>query len=455
MGPLSDLFALLPLEFFARGGGGGSGGGSGGGGGEGIFFVLGYLPMHFVGSGLAKLAKKLPSPAVLIVVNIVGWAIAIAYAIVWTFIWKSLGFLVGLAALVGVAAGLYGWFGKIKQSPLVKKALAGAAAKDAAWDEEKLLNYARNTFVQYQKDWSVFNTDNMKAYMTDRYLMHAWLLMTTLHQMGRRNSVSNVTIAEAAVVTLNDSVVNDEDQFTVGFTASAHDELIESTTDAVLFTDNSTFTEYWTFKRSGNTWLLDTIAQSTADAYATNSAMQQLANQYGYYYSQDMGWLFIPKRGVLFDGAQFGKSDINNHIVGMYDGKLLVQVYSYIKDPQNYSSYVVAQAALPKSYGQIVVRRKKGGLQLFNKPRGLEKVETEWTEFNKKYEVYADNFELATSFELLNPTYMEQLEALPFEVSIEVVDNVVYLYVAESKSSVQMYQTMLDLLHKAFKEMRL
>jgi hypothetical protein len=455
VGPITTLYALLPLEFFARGGGGGSGGSSGGGG-EGIFFVLGYLPMHFVGSGLAKLAQKFPSPIILIVVNIVGWAIAIAYAIIWTFVWKSLGFLVGIAALVGVAAGLYGWFGKIKQSPLVKKALAGAAAKDAAWDEDKLLTYAKNTFIQYQKDWSVFNTDNMKAYLTDRYLMHAWLLMTILHQMGRRNAVSNVSIAEAQIVTLHDSDMNDQDQFTVGFTASAHDELIETATDKVLFTDNNTFTEYWTFKRNGNNWLLDTIGQSTADAYATNSAMQQLASRYGYYYSQDMGWLFIPKRGVLFEGARFGTSDINNHIVGMYDGKLLVQVYSYIKDPQNYSKpYVVAQAALPKSYGQIVVRRKKSGLQLFNKPRGLEKVETEWTEFNKKYEVYADNFELATSFELLNPTYMEQLEALPFEVNIEVVDNVVYLYVVESRSSAQIYQTMLDLLQKAFKEMRL
>ncbi|MGH7241787.1 MAG: DUF3137 domain-containing protein, partial [Candidatus Saccharimonadales bacterium] len=83
-------------------------------------------------------------------------------------------------------------------------------------------------------------------------------------------------------------------------------------------------------------------------------------------------------------------------------------------------------------------------------------VSTEWPDFNKKYQVYATSPEQATSLELLNPKYMEQLEAVPFEVNIEVVDNVVYLYAAEgSVVQPEHYQTMLDLLQLAFKEMRL
>jgi len=86
--------------------------------------------------------------------------------------------------------------------------------------------------------------------------------------------------------------------------------------------------------------------------------------------------------------------------------------------------------------------------------RGLEKVETEWTQFNDKYEVFASSAEQATSFELLNPTYMEQLEALPFEVSIEVVDNIIYLYTDELTATLEVYEAMLDLVNKAFKELR-
>lgn len=107
---------------------------------------------------------------------------------------------------------------------------------------------------------------------------------------------------------------------------------------------------------------------------------------------------------------------------------------------------------MPKQYGNIVVRRKK----TFQRGLGnLEKVETEWTQFNNKYEVYASAPEQVTSFELLNPTYMEQLEALPFEVNIEVVDNVIYLYTSEIDATLEVYESMLDLTNKAFVELRL
>jgi hypothetical protein len=183
--------------------------------------------------------------------------------------------------------------------------------------------------------------------------------------------------------------------------------------------------------------------------------MATFANERGFYYSEDMGWLFIPERGVLFGGAKFGTSDINNHIVGLYKNQLLVQVYTYIAAPNgtNSKSRVIAQANLPRSYGQIVVRRKKR-LQLMG-IRGLERIQTEWIEFNGMYEVFASNGEQAASFELLNPTYMEKLAALPFEVNIEVVDNVVYLYADEARTDVATYDTMMQLLNLAFDEMKL
>ena len=47
------IYTIL-LEQFARGGGGGSGGGSGGGGSS-ILFLIGYLPVYFLGKVLKKL----------------------------------------------------------------------------------------------------------------------------------------------------------------------------------------------------------------------------------------------------------------------------------------------------------------------------------------------------------------------------------------------------------------
>jgi hypothetical protein len=85
------------------------------------------------------------------------------------------------------------------------------------------------------------------------------------------------------------------------------------------------------------------------------------------------------------------------------------------------------------------------------------------------YQVFATSPEQATSLELLNPKYMEQLAAVPFEINIEVVDNVVYLYapisgllkkkpddaVYQSGDMAQKYQTILQLLQAAFKEMKM
>ncbi len=458
------MFSLLPhetlllLEQLARAGGGGSGGGGGGGGsggsggsGGGIEVLFGYLPMHFVGSLLARLKKK--SLAMAVVASLIGWPIAIFYAMFWVNTWAFMGWIIGAAALVGMAAGLYGWFDKIKQSPLMRGRLQKAAEADAAWDEQKLLDHATKTFLKYQQDWSSQNTASMKTYMTPQYHYHASLLVFTLKTMKRKDIMENVHISNAQIIDMNDAEDNNSDYYTVGFSASAEDSLVEALDDSLIFKDTSSFTEYWTFRRSGDTWLLDVISQATANPYTNNNQLQLLAQQNKYCYSPDMGWLFIPKRGQLFGGAKFGTSDINNHIVGLYKGEMLVQLYSYVKDPQNNTkAYVVAQVNVPREYGNIVVRRKKT-LQL--PIRGLERVETEWTQFNKKYEVYASAPEQATSFELLNPTYMEQLEALPFDVNIEVVDNVVYLYTNERGTSIETYSVMLDLLQKAFKEMRL
>lgn len=441
---------LLPLEWFARGGGGGSGGG-GDGGGEGIIIIVGYLPMHFVGGAFRKWFTKKES--LIVPLNIAGWVIAAVYSVLLVAFLGGLGFWIALGALVGMPAGLYGWFGKLKQSKLVKGKLQTAAANDAAWDEQKLTEYATSVFMRYQQDWSKGDADAMRAYMTPSYQYHAALLVYTLQLMGRKNIMDNVQVMDAAIININDATNNSEDTFTIGFTATAHDQLRDAQTDEALFTDNGTFTEYWRFVRNNDSWLLDGITQLTASVLTDNVSLKAFAEQNGYYYSQDMGWLFIPKRGQLFGGAKFGTSDINNHVVGLYNNQLLVQLYSYIKDPKNSTKpFVIAQVNVPRQYGNIIVRRNK----LVQMPiMGLQRVQTEWTQFNKKYEVFASAPEQATSFELLNPTYMEQLEALPFEVNIEVVDNVIYLYTNERGSTAEAYQTMLDLVNKAFKEMRL
>ncbi len=445
------LFAdFVPLiESFARSGGGGSG--SGGGGGDGIIIVLGYLPMHYIGS---RLRRSSPDKLTTVPKQVTGWVIGGVYAVLWLFIWPGFfGFLIAIAAIVGTGAGLYNWFGKIKQSKLVQSKLKSAAQADGAWDEPTLIARATDVFSKYQQDWSTQNTEAMKTYMTPGYQHHAALLVYALQLGRRRNIVENPQIADMVVVDMNDALDNSLDTVTVGVTASATDRLVDVRTDQELFTDTSEFTEFWRFKRQNNQWLLDGIQQATEATWTHNMPLEEFALANGYRYSADMGWLLIPAQGQLFGNAKFGKSDINNHVIGLYKQQLLTQIYTYRPSPDDTKSYLIAQVNVPKSYGSIVVRRKKA-FQFFG-IRGLEKVSTEWQQFNDKYEVFAASAEQATSFELLNPRYMEQLEAAPFEVNIEVVDNVIYFYSDESASDVTHYQAMLNLLQLAFNEMKL
>jgi hypothetical protein len=439
------------IDLFSRAGGGGSSsGGSGDGGGA--LFIIGYAPMHFFGS---LLRKKTP----LLVANILGWIIAIIYALFWVFIFEDfIGWIIAILALVGMAAGLYNWFHAFsKLAVKAKKKQELAFKKDSAWDIEALKTQATRTFMQYQADWSNNNIAAMQSYLSPEYYHHNQLMVLALKQLERQNIVKNPVINDIQLVDIIDHDDNSKDRFVMYIEASSDDELYDTKENKLIFSDSRKFQEYWRFVRTGNaSWVLEGIGQVTEDPYMTNNDMAKFAVSNKYFYSPDWGWLLLPSRGQVFSKGEFGVSDINNHIIGVYNN-ILIQLYNYVSTPGSDASgsknYIIAQAALPKTYGNIVVRKKKW-FQLF-KIKGLTKVSMEWGDFNKRYEVWASDMERVTSFELLNPSFMVQLEALPFEVNIEVVDNIVYLYSGDTAVTPQAYETMLAILHQAFKEMRM
>ncbi len=407
------------LTLFARGGGGGSGGG---GGGAGII----VLPIIIVGAIMA-------------------------------------------------------WWHRRQQIKKAKLQLAAAKANDPTWDNA--VERASQVFTQFQQDWSDFNLPGIKKYLTPRYYAHISLMMQALQQMNRQNQMSNVQLNTVTIFNVSDSSTDTQDNFDVEIIASADDQLIDLSDNTSLFVDDKVFTEFWNFDRQGKHWLLDKIRQYDAETaiekgYVTQAdtqdkadeatQMQSFAERNSFFYNADFGWLLLPTRGELFTLANFGRSDINYHVIGQYRD-VLVQFYQYIpvvqdkrkfmdylkawyKPAYRYDAYIVAQAILPKTYGNIIVKRKDtlGGWTF--KPSGMTQVSLEGVDFNKNFSVYATDMEKATSLELLNPKYMENLLELPFEVNIEIVDNVLYLYSTDTQAD---FDTMLTLLQNAFQEMKM
>ncbi len=458
-----SLFSVLGFgslgQYFASAGGGGSGGDSGGGE---ILALVSYVPMHFLGRVFRKKWQK--NEDIKIPLQIAGWVVALVYGGLLA-IFGFIGFILAVLSLVGMGAGLYGWFGGVvKQSKKVKQALTKASATDSSWNEEQLLGYARQVFAQFQLDWSKQDFESFKRYSTTKYAQHNSLLIGAMKQMGRANIVDSPEISDIGVTFVDDKTGNAGDRVGISIVATANDKLVETSTQKTLFENVSDFEETWYFTKDEGVWMLESIWPGTSDEGQKNQALEDFANKNGCFYRLDMGWLLLPARGELFKDGKFGTSDINNHVIGLYNTQYILQMYTYIPDPSKDKpkNYLIAQTNVPKNYGRILVKRKKsifdkmGATDLLGafKSDGMQKVSLEWEQFNKKYEVSASDAEQVTAFELLHPVFLEKLEGLPFEVNIEVVDNFVYLF-TEAKTSPEHYTSMLAILQEAYKQMKL
>ena len=364
-----------------------------------------------------------------------------------------------ISALVGAIIGAF--TDKIsrfrKGSEAAQQAVRQAAAQDSAWNEQGIVNYATTVFNRFQYDWERMDLPSIQQYVTPNYARHIGLMLYALQQMGRVNRMKNVAVSEAIITRAYDDANDQNDRVSVSFVASANDELIDVASDAVLHRDVGEFGEQWNFVRSGDGWLLDSIDQETEDPAQLVASMQQFAAQYDMYFSPDWGRLLLPTHGELFKGG-FKGTDINNHIIGFWTGNLLVQLYTYVADASNTDSattYIIGQVNLPKSYGGILVERRDSRfLKRFRAPSGYKKVELEWGDFNKRYQVYATDENQVTSFELLNPSFMAWLYDQDIKVNIEVVDNIVYLYAKISTGEMR-YAEMMDILQKSHKELKM
>ncbi|MCX6755902.1 MAG: DUF3137 domain-containing protein [Candidatus Nomurabacteria bacterium] len=393
------LIFLIPISnAFARGGGGGSGGGGSGSG----------------SSGGGSLLQPAVALMVFITITIVG---------------------------------VYNRNKKLKQT---KSLLEKAVSSDPAWGEAGIKQIASDTFNKFQKDWSDFNCDGMKSYLTESFYQRVSLELNVLKNQKRQNLMSDVYLGSVVVWNLKDNEGVNSDSVTLEMSASAKDQLVDLECNKVLYTDSEPFIEYWTFVRVNSGWKLNLIEQATEDRAMREDSIADFAERNKFFYDADFGWLMMPLNGVVFRKGNLTVSDINNHVIGSFKDKI-VEFYTFIPNPQSFSkkNYIVAQAILPIKYKDILVRRKR---MLFNlSPRGLRRVRTESNDFDRKFCLWAHPQDQINSFELLTPDFMVKIYDLPFELNIEIVDNILYFY-AESRKDID-YDVMLDLLGRAFDDM--
>lgn len=423
---MHDLISTIDNQvYIARGGGGGSSSGGGGGGGSSSSHSSSSSSRSSSSSGGS--GASLPWWETLII-------IAIFFGIPILFIVLVLKFGKKISAVVGPPAGYID------------------PESNGSEEEKKLVGQAKDVFMQFQTAWSKFDHKAMQKFLSTEFHKKMVLELSVLQNYKRQNDMQNVAIANAYILKSNDYSKN----FSIFFMASATDKLVDQSEGKTIYTDNSSFTEIWNFVRSGNTIKLDKISQTTEDASKFDPAIAEFSTANNFYYDPDFGWLMMPSRGAIFGATGFGNADINNHVIGYYKdkklGEKIVEFYSYEpKAGAGMQPFTVAQAILPRRYDDILVT-EKSWYDFKPKAKGLTKVETESVEFNKKFSIWAADADKATSFELLATNFMERIYALEFEINIEVIDNVLYLY---SPSKNIAYNDMLEVLSWAFEEMKM
>lgn len=479
-------WALNLVTLFASAGGGGSssggGGGGGGGGGSsssgggsgsgvGMIFFLCFFLASAIGGKLYKKYRTVGSLSDWVWSRSYLWIICVVIMIASPIILAIIGpgVLPALVeALLGATFGMFfgatGSYDKAASSfrSVAKNRLAMAASKDKHWDEAYLDKGVRNIYKAYQGDWSNFRLGKCKGYMTERYYNHVELMLSAFQEMHRRNNTIVNSINNVVITNMTDAEDNKQDKFTAGITASLTDQLYDTNSGKLLYEATFDSAERWHFCRSNDSWLLDGITPATATMTVHEQQVQQFATKNGAYYSLDWGRMLLPTRGQLFSHGSLTISDVNNHVIGrlhdtghIYSDGIIYQIYTYSEQPANDGGkvYLIGQITVPKYYGNILVRRRKGLLQLGVK--GLQELQTEWADFNKKYQLFAENAEQVTSFELLNPKMMELLEAQPFEINLEVIDNAIYYYAPLRNITADNYATMLTILQAAYRELKM
>jgi len=344
----------------------------------------------------------------------------------------------------------------------IKQALGKAGAKDATWD--KALEQAKAIYNRYPADWTNADLASLKTYVTPQYFAYISLVFEALQQLDRRNLTTVDRILAVSPYNVHDDTNNREDSFDVEFNALRQSELRTASTNTRMYHTILSDRELWHFERIDDQWKLDRISRGNEDAasksYATmagnrsqqeqqHTLMRDFAKANGFYYDQDFGWILLPQGGHLFT-VGFSHVAVTNHVIGRFQN-MLVQFYQMYNTSGVGKITFVAQTTLPKSYGHIIVRHKSLTTIPFD-ALSMSPVHLEGVSFDKKYAVYASDMERVTSLELLHPAYMERLLALPFMVNIEIMGNALYLYSTDDQVNPQ---TMLELIHAAFEEMKM
>lgn len=163
-----------------------------------------------------------------------------------------LGLLVIIGGIIFIKNRMY------SRKQEAKNVLDKAVSRDAEWNETKIKDYVRSTFIKIQNAWANNDLEYLRNALT-RNLYNDWkntIDYNRLHSI--KNKIESIDVKDIEFICVVDKKDNSKDKFIVEIQAN----MIDKSTFAAngITKDNSgRLSEYWTFNRFGNEWKLGDV----------------------------------------------------------------------------------------------------------------------------------------------------------------------------------------------------
>lgn len=380
---------------------------------------------------------------------------------------------------------LIDYYARRREDLNTRQVMERAEIGDSAWEQDLLLRRVSEVFFKFQEAWGHFDIYMLKSCATENYYRLLIMELGVLKHQQRQNFMLVPQIRDLKILRARDCSDNEKDTVVIEIEARRDNIIMDTETSELLYADYGFFCQYWVFRRENEIWKVDAIRSDTERSHLVETAVMGFAQRNGFFYDPDFGQVTIPNKGAIFRKTDFTRSRVNNHVIGSYCDKI-VQFYTYnsrapkrpqfaagsdekrkmlasLENPYGVSSdaalpfmmkyglgYIVAQAVLPISCHDILIRKKEGSARLA--PWGLKRFKTRYEEFNRHFSLFAHPEDDVNSFALLTPNFIEKICDLPFPVSVEIVGNFLYIY-TKCKAGVT-YEKLLEILTLALDELK-
>jgi hypothetical protein len=356
---------------------------------------------------------------------------------------------------------IYSFIYRAKKLKKIEEIIQFAAKNDTTWNKEFMTGKVSETFLLFKNDWNNLSAEKMKSYLSEEYFQRIFLIMEILKKQGRSLRIGNYKVTNIKFIDAVYNSTSDPDNFTVQIDSYYNQSLIDTKTEQVIFFSSSLSIElpqeYWNFIKEDGVWKLSNIKM--VGQKMTDQKITDFSKKYNLHYEPFFGWMTIPREGKIFSKLLNNNnvSCDSNHLVGIFDEKIvefykLYGNYGSIIKSKEMKNYLVAQAILPGKYKDIVIIRnnffEKAALSFTD----LQKIKTESNDFNNQYSVWSSEIDGVNTLRLLSPNFMEKIMMLSFDLNIEVVGNILYLF-TEDHNEVD-YEDMLEILSCAFDEVK-